>query len=49
MPKQKRRSWMPKEGYYKVVGGKKYFVVTGENHNAKTSEQERQSDIREDA
>ena len=40
---------MPKEGYYKVVGGKRIFIATGDNCNAKTSEQEGQSDIREDA
>ena len=47
MPKQKRRSWMPKAGYYTVVEGKRIFIVTGENPNAKTHK-EIKPDIRED-
>ena len=46
MPKQKRRSWMPKAGYYKVVGGERIFIVTGENHNAKAYKES--INIRED-
>ena len=34
MPNQKRKSWLPREGYYVMIDGKKKFISTGINRNS---------------
>ena len=34
MPNQKRKSWLPREGYYVIIDGKKKFISTGVNTNS---------------
>jgi len=34
MPNQKRKSWLPREGYYVTIDGEKKFISTGVNTNS---------------
>ena len=34
MPKQKRRSWLPRGGYFVTIDGEKRFISTGVNPNS---------------
>ena len=39
MPKQKRRSWLPREGYFVIIDGEKKFISTGVNINSEERKQ----------